>query len=182
MRSRQRLAGRLDDGWPPFRRDNLDTACFGGRSKQRLETELGQYEALSDADARSALLRIGRDWTTYSEARAIFRGGDASPTRSHRAPRWPIEKLRICDGFGGAGAGARGREGNRSGRGEGAASRGADCRQGSVLDQGRTDRGGHDDLSRLPPERGCARRLQTQRGRGGHLRQAAIDRMRLRRP
>src|SRR3981189_3524747 len=182
MRSRQRLAGRPDDGWPPFRRDNLDTACFGDRSERRLEAELERYDALSDADARSALLRIGRDWTTYSEARAVSRGGDASPTRSYRAPRWSIEKLRICDGFVGAGAGARGREGNRGGQGEGAAPWGADRRQGSVLDQGRTDRSGHDDLSRLPPERGCDRRLQTQRGRCGHPRQTAINRRRLRRP
>src|SRR5258708_19730788 len=123
MRSRQRLAGRLDDGWPPFRRDNLDTACFGGRSKQRLETELGQYEALSDADARSALLRIGRDWTTYSEARAIFRGGDASPTRSHRAPRCPIETLRICHGFAGPAAPALPREPNPTAHRDCAASR-----------------------------------------------------------
>src|SRR5882672_208561 len=152
MRSRQWLAGRPDDGRPPFRRDNLDTACFGDRRKRRLDAELERYEALSDADARSALLRIGRDWTTYSEARAVSRGGDASPTRSHRASRWPIEKLCTCDGVVGAGAGARGREGNRGGQGEGAASRGADRRQGSVLDQGRTDRGGHEDLSRPPPQ------------------------------
>jgi len=110
----------------------------------------------------------------YSEARAIFRGATQAQLDRIAHLDGQLEKLRICDGFGGAGAGARGRE--EIARASEGPLHGVPIAVRTVLDQGRTDRGGHDDLSRLTADEDATGRLQTSKRPVRHPRQAAIDR------